>query len=210
MSIRVFLADDHPTLRVGLKALLHQAPDMEVVGEANTGTEALERIRRLQPDVAVLDCELPGLAGPEVAARLQEEGLPVRVLMLSAYTDDHYVYGALDAGAVGYVLKSEAPQVIVEAVRKAAQGESYFSPPVVEKIIARMKGEEPEIEALTDREIEVLRLMAKGWTNARIARELGIRERTVAFHVEKVLAKLGAGNRTEAVVEAIRRGLVEV
>ncbi len=206
MSIRVFLADDHPTLRVGLKALLHQAPDMEVVGEANTGTEALERIRRLQPDVAVLDCELPGLAGPEVAARLQEEGLPVRVLMLSAYNEARYIHASLAAGAVGYVLKSEAPQVIVQAIRKAARGEPYLSPPVALKVAERRTRKESE--GLTPREVDVLRLVAQGLTNRGIAARLGITERTVEFHLTNILRKLGVTSRVEAALWAKERGLV--
>ncbi len=206
MSIRVFLADDHPTLRVGLKALLCQIPDVEVVGEANTGTEALEHIRRLQPDVAVLDCELPGLSGPDVATRIQEEGLPVRVLMLSAYNEERYVRTSLEAGAVGYVLKSEPPQVIVRAIRKAARGEPYLSPPVALKMAERRtrKGRED----LTPREVDVLRLVAQGLTNRGIAAQLGITERTVEFHLTNILRKLGVVSRVEAAIWAKERGVV--
>lgn len=205
MTIRVFLADDHPTLRVGLKALLHQAPDMEVVGEANMGAEALEDIRRVQPDVAVLDCQLPGLSGPEVAARLQEEGLPVRVLMLSAYNEVHYIRASLEAGAVGYVLKSEAPEVIVEAIRKAARGEPYISPPAALKVAGGPVGKGPA--TLTPRELDVLRLVARGLTNKEIAARLGVKERTVEFHLTNILRKLGVTSRVEAAVWAKERGL---
>ena len=203
--IRVLLADDHPTLRVGLKVLLEQAPDIEVVGEAHTGPEALAQIEELRPDVVVLDCKLPGLSGPQIAALIRQKNLPVRVLMLSAYTDDHYVYGALDAGAVGYVLKSEAPQVIVEAVRKAARGESYFSPPVAAKVGEWARGERPG--ELTERELEVLRLVSEGLSNKEIARRLKVKERTVEFHLGNILRKLGVASRVEAAVWAKERGI---
>ena len=123
MIIRVLLADDHPALRVGLRVLLDRAPDIEVVGETGDGTETLDRIETLQPDVVVLDCELPGMSGAEVARQVRQRGLQTRVLALSAYADDRYVQGMLEAGAVGYVLKEEAPETIAEAVRAAQRGQ---------------------------------------------------------------------------------------
>ncbi len=126
-TIRVLLADDHPTLRLGLRVLLDQAPNVEVMGEAEDGEEALAQIEALQPNVVVLDCQLPRMSGPEVAAEIKQRGLHTKVLALSAYSDDRYVRGMLEAGAVGYLLKSEAPEVIVAAVRAAAREEGYFS-----------------------------------------------------------------------------------
>jgi len=207
MKIRVLLADDHPTLRLGLRVLLDRTPDIEVVAEAERGEEALAKILALQPDVAVLDCQLPGLSGPEVAREIRRRGLPTRVLALSAYRYEHYIRGMLEAGAVGYLLKEEAPEVIVEAIRKAAQGGITFSPGVAEVVKAILEGKR-EIPQLTEREREVLALMAEGLSNKEIAARLGFSERTAAFHVSNILQKLGAASRTEAVVKAKERGVI--
>jgi len=207
MSIRVLLADDHPTLRLGLRVLLERAPDIEVVAEAERGEEALAKILALQPDVAVLDCQLPGLSGPEVAREVRRRGLPTRVLALSAYRYEHYIRGMLEAGAVGYLLKEEAPGAIVEAIRRAAQGGMSFSPGVAEVARAILEGA-VEIPRLTEREREVLALMAEGLSNKEIGARLGFSERTAAFHVGNILQKLGAASRTEAVVRAKERGMI--
>lgn len=205
-TIRVLLADDHPTVRIGLRVLLEQAPDVAVVGEAEEGREALTLIEALRPDVAIVDCELPELEGTEVAQAIRRRNLPVRVLALSAYDDDRYVRGMLEAGAVGYLLKEEAPHTIVKAVRAAAGGEGYFSPGVAGKVDAWTRGELPG--GLTRRELDVLRLVAQGYTNTRIAQELEIAERTVGFHVSNILEKLGVASRVEATVWAKDQGIV--
>jgi len=207
MTIRVLLADDHPTLRLGLRVLLERAPDIEVVAEAKSGEAALAKILALQPDVAVLDCQLPGLSGPEVAREVQRRGLPTRILALSAYRYEHYIRGMLEAGAVGYLLKEEAPGAIVEAVRRAAQGGMSFSPGVAEVARAILEGT-GEVPRLTEREREVLALMAEGLSNKEIGARLGFSERTAAFHVGNILQKLGATSRTEAVVRAKERGMI--
>ncbi|MFN4294539.1 MAG: LuxR C-terminal-related transcriptional regulator [Thermoflexales bacterium] len=204
--IRVLLADDHPTLQLGLRVLLDREPDIEVVAEAESGEEALTKILALQPEVAVLDCQLPGLSGPEVARELQRRGLPVHILALSAYRYEHYIRGMLEAGAVGYLIKEEAPEAIVAAIRSAVQGGMYFSPGVADLVKALLEGEGPP--PLTGREQEVLRLLAEGLSNKEIAARLGISERTVAFHVSNILQKLGAVSRTEAVVKAKERGMI--
>ena len=139
--IRVLLADDHPALRVGLRVLLDRAPDIEVVGETGDGPETLAQIEALQPDVVVLDCELPGMPGAEVARQVRQRGLQTHVLALSAYSDDRYVQGMLEAGAVGYVLKEEAPETIAEAVRAAQRGQATFSPPVAARAAAWARGD---------------------------------------------------------------------
>ena len=210
--IKVVLADDHPALRMGIKGMLEKA-DIEVIGEAADGDEALRLAERSGPDVLVLDAVMPGLRAPQVIHRLRETCPDLRILVLTAYDENELVFGLLEAGAVGYVLKDEALETIEAAVRAVARGESWLSPKVAAKVMKKALGqEEAEEEAipLTERELEVLQLMAKGWSNKRIAKELGIGERTVAFHVENLLAKLGADNRTEAVVEAIRRGWLAV
>ena len=205
-TIRVLLADDHPTLRLGLRVLLDQAPDVEVVGEAEEGEEALAQIEALQPDVAVLDCKLPGLSGMEVAAAIVSKGLPVRVLALSAYDDERYLQGMLKAGAVGYLLKEEAPPNIVAAVRAAARGEQRWTADQ----LARARRWQEEVEAmwerLTEREREVLALVAERKSNKEIAQTLSVSERTVEFHMSNILDKLRLSSRVEAAVWAKEHG----
>ncbi len=204
--IRVLLADDHPVLRVGLRALLEQEPDIVVVGEASSGEEALARVASLRPDVVVLDCQMPDRSGPEVARQMRQRGLSGRVLALSAYQTDAYIREMLEAGAAGYLLKEEAPEVIVRAIREVARGGEYFSPAVAAKAAAWARGERPG--GLTERELEVLRCMAEGLSNKEIAARLHMTERTVAFHVSNILQKLGVASRVEAVVWAKDRGIV--
>jgi DNA-binding NarL/FixJ family response regulator len=204
--IRVLLADDHPALRVGLRVLLDRAPDIEVVGETGDGPETLTQIEALLPDVVVLDCELPEMTGAEVAAKVRLRGLQTRVLALSAYSDDRYVSGMLEAGVVGYLLKEEAPETIAQAVRAAARGEAHFSPPVAARAAAWARGELPG--RLTERELEVLQLLAEGLSNKEIAQALYVTVRTANFHVGNILRKLGVLSRVEAVVWAKDHGVV--
>ncbi|MDA8186681.1 MAG: response regulator transcription factor [Dehalococcoidales bacterium] len=206
-KIRVLLADDHPALRVGLRVLLEQAPEVEVVGEAGDGRDALERIEALRPDVVVLDCQLPKMAGTEVAAEIRRRRLATQVLALSAYKDEGYVRGMIKAGAVGYLLKEEAPRVIVAAVQAAARGNGWFSPEIAAKMGTWARREQSEQVDLTERELEVLRLVAKGRSNKEIAQALKVAERTVEFHVSNVLGKLGVTSRVEAAVLAKDRGI---
>ncbi len=204
--IRVLLADDHPTVRVGLRVLLERAPDIEVVAEAEDGQEALALVEELAPDVAVVDCELPDVEGPQVAAEVERLRPQVRVLALSAHDDERYVRGMLEAGAVGYLLKEEAPGAIVAAVRAAARDGRYFSPGVAGKVEAWVHGEPPG--GLTERELEVLRLLAEGLTNHEIAQTLDIVERTVSFHVSNILEKLDVLSRVEAAMWAKDQGII--
>lgn len=209
--IRILLADDHPPLRIGLRILLEQIPDIKVVGEAGTGVEALALIEHLQPDVVVLDCQLPQMDGISVAREIKQRGLCTRILALSSYDEIEYVRGMVEAGAVGYLLKNEAPSVIVSAVH-ATEDKKWFSPSVAAHLVTLIPSEKqkkPANEA-TEREQEVLEALAKGWTNGQIAKSLVITKRTVAYHVQNLLNKLDASNRTEAVVEAIRRGWLDV
>ena len=204
-TIRVLLADDHPALRLGLRVLLERAPDVDLVGEAEDGKEALAMVETAQPDVVVLDCELPEMKGVEVAHEIRRRNLPARVLALSSYDDERYVRGMLEAGAVGYLLKDEAPNVIVAAVRAAMRGEGYFSPTVTASVTAWARGERPG--GLTKRELEVLRLVAEGLSNKEIAFKLQVAERTAQFHVSNIMQKLGAASRVEAAVWATEHGI---
>lgn len=204
--IRVFLADDHPPLRLGLRVLLEQSPDIRVIGESGNGHDALKQIEQLRPDIAVIDCQLPGLEGIAVAAEIKRRAIPTRVLALSSYAEERYVRGMLDADAVGYLLKEEAPVQIVEAVRAASQGESRFSAKISKMIADWSKGKRPY--DLSEREILMLRLLVSGKANKEIAVELGLGEKTVEKCLGELFKKLGIASRVEAAVKAVREGLV--
>ena len=208
MTIRVLLVDDHPPFRIGMRVLLEQHAAITVVGEASTGAETLRLTTQLQPDVVVLDCQLPDLDGPAVAAALRAQDVPVRVLALSAYDDLKYVRGLLAAGATGYLLKNEAVEVVVAAVQAAAQGRAFFSATVAAQL-ANLARPEPMVEPPTAREREVLGELAQGRTNAEIARQLGISERTVRFHIENLFGRLNVENRVEAVMKAMQVGWID-
>lgn len=211
-NINIILVDDHLPFRVGMKVLLERVPEFTVVGEAENGAEGLRQTRTLAPDVLVLDCQLADMDGPQVAETLKSEDLPVRVLALSAFSDASYVRGMLAAGATGYLLKSEAVETIIAAVRATAIGQPYFSASIATQLatIARKEDQASIIKPPTPREMDVLKQLVGGLTNAQIAQQLGIRERTVRFHVENLFTRLDVESRTEAVVKAIRLGWVEV
>ena len=210
--ISVVLADDHPAVLAGIRNALTEAPDVDVVGCAEQGIEALDLIRTLRPDVALLDCRLPGMDGLAVAQAIQDKRLPTRVLALSAYTSDTYVHGMLAAGASGYLLKDEAWETVVEAVRAVACGGWWFSQAVQEQEKRWALGATPlpaEVAGLTDRELGVLRLMAQGRDNVRIADALCIAAGTVKNHVISIYAKLNVSSRAEAVAWAWQHKVVD-
>jgi NarL family two-component system response regulator LiaR len=209
--IRIFLADDHPVVRDGIRNRLEREEDFSVVGEAANGEETIRQVCRTRPDVVLLDVAMPGPGAVPVMEALRQAVPSVKVLVLSAFDDDEHVFGMLAAGATGYALKDERLSTIVEAVRAVSRGETWLSPRVATKVIRRAVGDEKaEDNPLTDREQEVLRLMTQGKENAEIAAELVITERTVKFHVGNIYAKLGVTSRTAAVVEALRRRWVEI
>ena len=195
---RVLVADDHPVWRRGVRDLLAAEPDLDVVAEARDGTEALALARRLAPDVAVLDMEMPGMTGVEVARALRADGLPVRVLALSSYDEDAYVTGLLAEGAAGYLTKDQPPELVVEAVRAVARGEGRW-------FVSPASAADPAA-GLSEREREVLTLLAGGRKNAEIAGTLFVSENTVRSHLTAVYAKLGVDGDREAVAWAWRTG----
>ncbi len=209
-SIRIVLADDHPVVRRGIRSMLEKASDLLVVGEAGDGDEALRLVDHLAPDVLLLDMEMPGKTGLEVARRLLADGSPVHVLALSAHDDEQYIFGLLDHGAAGYLTKDEAPSTIVEAVRGVARGEKgWISRRVANKLVRRKRRAlEAATSALSDREREVLRLMGRGYNNTRIAETLFISEGTVKNHVTHIYDKLNLRTRAEAVAWAWQHGLI--
>jgi DNA-binding NarL/FixJ family response regulator len=211
--VRVLVCDDHPVYRDGLRMLLGSLPGLEVVGVAADGHEAVARAAELQPDVVVMDLQMPGLNGIEATARVRAEHPHVAVLVLTMYDDDDSVFAAMRAGALGYLLKGAAQDVIARAVASVASGEAVFGPAVARKVAAYFSGGAPAaapVEAfpqLTPREREVLDLLAAGRTNAQIASTLYLSQKTVRNNVSNIFAKLQVAGRAEAIIQARDAGL---
>lgn len=206
--IRIVVADDHPVVRDGLVAVLSTQPDFSVVGEAADGPAALAEVAALQPDVLLLDLEMPGLDGVAVLQQLNQTNATVRVLVFTAFDTDERILGAIQAGAQGYLLKGAPRDELFRAIRILHVGGSTLQPIIASRLMRRVQTPPAEASPLTEREIEVLRLIAQGLPNKSIAEQLGISGRTVKFHVSSLLAKLHANNRTEAVTLARGRGLL--
>lgn len=207
MPIRVLLADDHSVVRKGVREFLEEEADLEVVGEASDGAQAVDLALALQPDVVVMDIKMPQISGVEATRQIRASAPDVRVLALTAYDDDPYIFGLLEAGASGYVLKTAESRELVRAIRMVAAGQSALDPAIAPRLIARVTQPAPGGETLTDRELEVLRLAARGLTNKQIGHDLKISDRTVQNHLANIYTKLGVASRTEAVTEALQRGL---
>ncbi len=207
-SIRIVLVDDHPVVRSGIRTLLEKVEGFEIVGEASEGAGVQALVAETHPNVLLLDMELPDVDGPQVAKQVQQSNPLVKILALSAHDDPVYIRGLLESGAAGYLMKEEAPDTIIEAVRGVAHGDKgWVSRRVAARVAAWMEG--PNKGRLTTREQEVLRLMVKGKTNQAIAVDLDISEKTVEKHVGEIFVKLGVTSRVEAAVYAVRAGLVE-
>jgi DNA-binding NarL/FixJ family response regulator len=206
--IRVLLADDHAVVRAGIRQFLERAGDLQIVAEAGDGETACALIAEHKPDVAVLDIQMPAKSGIEVTRWVRAQRLPVGVLILTAYDDDPYVMAVLKAGANGYVLKTASPDEIIQAVRDVHGGQSVLTPAIAKKLMAQLSGrsENPPVEALSDRELEVLTLAGRGFTNKAIGVQLGISDRTVQAHLARIFDKLQATSRTEAVMRAVSLG----
>jgi DNA-binding NarL/FixJ family response regulator len=209
--IRTVLADDHAVVRAGIRQFLEHDGRIQVVAEAGDGATARALIEQHQPDVAVLDIQMPGASGIEVTRWARDNYPATGILILTAYDEDPYIMAVLEAGAHGYVLKTAAPQEIVQAVVDVHQGRSVLDSAITPKVIARLLGQKAQepVEQLTGREIEVLNLAARGYTNKSIGAQLGISDRTVQGHLAHIFSKLNAGSRTEAVMRGVSLGLVE-
>jgi DNA-binding NarL/FixJ family response regulator len=213
--IRVILADDHAVVRKGIREFLEDEHDIDVVGEAADGHTALELVSEHQPDVAVVDVQMPGMTGIEVTRQIKARHPKVRVLILTAYDDDPYIFALLQAGASGYILKTAGSVELVHAVRAVYRGESALDPAVAQKVVQQLTsgrplGAQAAVESLTEREIEVLHLVAKGLTNKAIGQALNISDRTVQGHLANIYGKLEVNSRTEAVTVALKQGWIAI
>jgi DNA-binding NarL/FixJ family response regulator len=210
--IRVFIADDHELVRYALRNLLEGESGFEVVGEAEDGEAAVEGVLEFLPDVLLLDLRMPKMGGIDVCRELKDRDCETKILVLTSFDDDDDVFGVLAVGACGYILKDTRPEGVVQAIRSVADGTSVFDAKVADRVISGPQKQEdpPERELLSDREMEVLRLMAKGMSNKEIGRALWISETTVKTHVSHILRKLGQNDRTQAVLAAVQTGLVDL
>ncbi len=213
--VRVVIAEDHALVREGTRQILEEQPGVTVVGEAEDGEQAVDLVSRLSPDVVLMDIAMPKLNGIQATRRIKETSPSTSVLVLTAYDDDHYIYALLDAGAAGYLLKNVRGEELARAVRAVAEGESVLHPAIASKVFKHytspgQASADEGIEPLTNRETEVLAMAAKGLGNKMIARELKLSDRTVQVHLSNIFGKLGVASRTEAVITALRRGLLRL
>jgi DNA-binding NarL/FixJ family response regulator len=216
MAIRVLIVDDQALVRAGFRMILEAQPDLEVVGEAGDGSAAIDAVRTLRPDVVLMDVRMPGVDGIEATRRLTEAGVPGKIVILTTYDLDEYVFDALAAGASGFLLKHVPPEELVRGVRVAASGEALLAPSITKRLIeefakqrAPVRASGTDLKSLTDREREVLTLLGRGLSNPEIAKDLKVGEATVKTHVAHVLDKLELRDRVQAAIFAYEIGLIK-
>ena len=212
-NIRILIVDDHLVVREGLRALIDVQPDMELVGEAADGVEAVQKARSLQPDVILLDLVMPRKGGLDAIGEIKEENPDTRIMVLTSFAEDDKVFPAIKAGALGYLLKDSSAQELLQAIRDVYRGEPTMHPTIARKLMRELQ-RPPELppteDPLTEREVEVLKFVAQGLSNREIADILVISERTVRTHVTNILSKLHLANRTQAALYALREGLARL
>ena len=212
MTIRVLIADDQPLVRGGFRMILDERPDLELVGEAADGEQAIALAAELEPDVILMDIRMPTIDGVEATRRLVEDGSHARILVLTTFDLDEYVYAAIGAGASGFLLKDVEPTALVDAIRVVAAGNSLFGPAATQRLLDRFAPPPSDavasrVDQLTDREREILKLIAQGRSNAELAQQLYLSEATVKTHVSAILRKLAVRDRVQAVIAAYEAGL---
>lgn len=212
-KIRILIADDHAIVREGLRALLATEPDLELVAEATDGVQAVDKARALKPDVILLDLMMPRMDGVEAITEIKKDWQEARIIVLTSFSDDEKVFSAIRSGALGYLLKDSSPQDLLHAIHTVANGEGFLSPTIASKVMREINQPPklpPTKDPLTERENEILQLVAQGLTNDQIAEKLVVSERTVRTHVSNILAKLQLANRTQAALYALKEGLASL
>lgn len=211
--IRIFLADDHAVVRAGIEALIGTEEGMEVVGTAADGEQAVLGAVRVKPDVILLDLQMPRVSGIEAITEIRKLDAGARILVLTSFSDDDRVFAAIKSGALGYILKDATPSELLSAIRNVHEGKSSLDPEIARKVIhelSRPSALPPTDQPLTEREVEILQLVARGLSNHQIAEELTISERTARTHISNILAKLHLANRTQAALYALRQGIAQL
>jgi DNA-binding NarL/FixJ family response regulator len=212
--VNILIVDDHTLFRTGVRKMLEAEGDMRVVGEAATGREALEQARKLMPDIILMDIRMPDLDGVKAARILHREMPHVGIIFVTMFEDDEFVFQGLEAGGRGYILKDAGPDTMLRAIRAVAHGESLLGPTIAQKVMRQFSAlpgkQTPLVDDLTPRELEVLMLIAEGMGNKEIAKELVISEKTVKNHINNIFSKLHVSDRSQAMLYAIRKGLVDV
>jgi len=212
-EISILIVDDHAIVREGQRALIDTEPGMTLVGEATNGAEAIEMARSLNPDVIFMDLFMPGIGGIEAIEAIKAENQEARILVLTSFAEDEKVFTAVKAGALGYLLKDATPDELLTAVRQVSRGEPAMNPTIANKLMRELQRESslpPTEDPLTERELEILKLVAQGLSNQEIAEKLVISERTVRTHVSNILSKLHLANRTQAALYALREGFADL
>ena len=211
--IRILIADDHPVVREGLSAMLSKEQDIQVVGEAENGAEAIDKAKELQPDIVLMDLRMPEVDGVEAMRQIGAVNPDIRFIVLTTYDNDEFIFKGIEAGARAYLLKDSPREELFKAIRAVYKGESLIQPAIAGRVLDRfteLSRQAQVVEVLSEREVEVLNLMAKGAANKEIATELYITESTVKTHVQSIFQKLGVSDRTEAVTQAIKKGIIRL
>lgn len=213
MKIKILIADDHPVVREGLLSMLSREPDFDVVGEAKDGVETVKKVKELKPDVVLMDLRMPEMDGVEAMRQIKTTMPDVKFIILTTFSDDEYIFSGIEAGARAYLLKDAPREELFKAIRAVYRGESLIQPVVASKLLDRfteLSRRAPSGEELSERELEILQLVAKGAANKEISARLSISQSTVKTHISSIFQKLGVNDRTEAVTQALKRGLIRL